>query len=292
MSEYFGVINLNKPHGMTSRQAVDHVKRIVRPAKTGHAGTLDPLAAGVLVVCVGPATRLIEYVQAMPKCYTATFLLGRESASEDLETEVIELRDPPIPSIDGIEEVCRQFTGIIEQRPPIFSALKVDGKRAYRLARSGTAVELTARPVTIHALAVRRYAYPELTLDITCSAGTYIRSLGRDVGLSLGSAAVMSHLVRTAVGSYTVGCAIEPQSLTRENLPQCLEPPMTALSEMEQVVLNDPQRERVAAGMMLQFEDCSAPEVAALGHAGDLIAILTRRLDGLYCPTRNFIGRG
>ena len=292
MSQYFGAINLNKPHGMTSRQAVDHVKRIVRPAKTGHAGTLDPLAAGVLVVCVGPATRLIEYVQAMPKRYTATFLLGRESASEDLETEVIELRDPPIPRLDEIEDVCRRFTGVIEQRPPIFSALKVDGKRAYRLARSGTAVELAVRPVTVHALAVRRYAYPELTLDITCSAGTYIRSLGRDAALSLGSAAVMSHLVRTAVGCYTVDRAIEPQSLTRENLPQSLEPATSALGEMQQVLIDDTQQERVAAGMMLQLADCSGPEVAAVGQVGDLIAILTRRPDGLYCPTRNFIGRG
>ncbi len=128
-----GVVNLHKPTGITSRGAVDAVKRLVRPAKCGHAGTLDPLASGVLVVCVGKATRLIEYVQQMPKQYRGTFLLGRTSPTEDLEGEVTELVDAPVPSRLAIAEACARFVGTIEQRPPVFSALKIKGRPAYAL---------------------------------------------------------------------------------------------------------------------------------------------------------------
>src|SRR3569623_809810 len=142
-----GVINLNKPSGITSRQAVDVVKRLVRPAKTGHAGTLDPLASGVLIVCVGAATRLIEYVQRMPKRYTGTFLLGRSSPTEDIEGEVSELAGAPQPSLGEIIAAAGRLTGEIMQRPPAYSALKVAGRRAYDLARAGHEVDLQPRPI-------------------------------------------------------------------------------------------------------------------------------------------------
>jgi len=137
-----GILNVNKPTGETSRHVVDTVHRLVRPAKAGHAGTLDPLAAGVLLVAVGPATRLIKYLQRMPKQYKGTFLLGRESTTEDITGEVVELDDPPVPSMEKIAATAEKLLGRVEQRPPAFSALKVAGKRAYDLARKGKPVDL------------------------------------------------------------------------------------------------------------------------------------------------------
>ena len=145
-----GLLNVDKPAGITSRDAVDLVQRLARPAKVGHAGTLDPLATGVLVICVGSATRLIEYVQRMPKRYVGTFLLGRSSATEDVDGPITLLADPPIPATDQVEAAAEKFVGSLLQRPPVFSALKLAGRRAYDLARRGEAVELKPRPIEVY----------------------------------------------------------------------------------------------------------------------------------------------
>src|SRR5262245_51397499 len=166
---------------MTSRDVVNRVQRLVRPAKAGHAGTLDPLAEGVLVVCIGPATRLIEYVQQMPKEYRATFLLGQRSASDDLESDVEVIADARALAREEIEAALPRFMGRVEQRPPAFSAVKVEGRRAYQLARLGNAVDLALRNVEMYQLDVERYEYPELVLSMRCSSGTYVRSVGRDL---------------------------------------------------------------------------------------------------------------
>ncbi len=228
----FGLLNLNKPVGVSSAGVLGRIKRLVKPAKIGHAGTLDPLAAGVLVACIGPATRLVDYIQQMPKRYRATFLLGRTSESDDIERPVTELADAPIPSRDDIERAAARFLGEIEQRPPVFSALKVGGRPAYQLARRGRQVELAVRSVTIHHLEVIRYEYPTLVLDIKCGSGTYIRALGRDLAESLGTAAVMSALERTAVGRFYVEDACEPNALTAESLPSRLLSPRLAIPDL------------------------------------------------------------
>ncbi len=150
----FGLLNINKPAGVTSRRVVDQVQKLVRPAKAGHAGTLDPLATGVLIVCVGPATRLVDYLHRMPKRYRAEFLLGRTSPTEDVEGVITELVSPPIPTHDQIVAAAQRFIGEISQRPPAYSALKVGGRRAYDLARSGKEVSLQARPVSVFRLDV------------------------------------------------------------------------------------------------------------------------------------------
>ena len=219
-----GLLNVSKPGGMTSRAVVDRVQRLVRPAKAGHAGTLDPLASGVLVVGVGAGTRLIEYVQRMPKRYRGTFLLGRRSPTEDIEGEIEILPDPPIPSRVEIEQAARRLTGEIMQRPPDFSALKIAGQRAYDLARAGKTVVLEPRPVTIYELRVIAYDYPEFSLDICCSGGTYVRSLGRDLAEALGSAAVMSALVREAIGDFTIAEALPLAELSAETIDARLLP--------------------------------------------------------------------
>lgn len=208
-----GLLNLNKPAEMSSRQAVNLVERLTRPVRAGHAGTLDPLATGVLVVCVGAATRLIGYVQRMRKQYRGTFLLGRHSPTEDIEGEVTELPDAPHPTREQIVAAAAGFVGRIEQRPPAFSAIKVAGRRAYELARQGRQPELAARPVVIHAIEIAAYKYPELVLDVTCGSGTYIRLLGRDLAESLGTSAVMSALVRTSIGGFVLADAVDPRQL-------------------------------------------------------------------------------
>src|SRR5262245_62072249 len=149
---HFGLLHVNKPSGITSRRVVDQVQALVRPAKAGHAGTLDPLASGVLVVCVGAATRLIDYVPQAAKRYTATFLFGRASDTEDIEGIVTVLAAPSVPTRVEVERAAQQFVGNIQQRPPAFSALKVAGRRAYDLARAGQSVKLAPRPVTVYRL--------------------------------------------------------------------------------------------------------------------------------------------
>ena len=292
-----GLLNLNKPSGITSRQAVDVVQRLARPAKAGHAGTLDPLAAGVLVVCVGPATRLIEYVQRMPKGYCAAFLLGRHSPTEDIEGEVTELPNPPVPTLDQLVAASRRFVGRIEQRPPAFSALKVEGRRAYQLARRGDKLDLPARPIEIHRIEVARYEYPELVLEVECGSGTYIRSLGRDLAESLGTAAVMSALVRTFIGGFRLDETVDPRQLTRENWEACLSPPLRAVEHLPRVQLSAEDVVRVRNGLMIEGRGESVPlaappetapiEFAAVDPAGQLVGILVPHGPGQFRPLRN-----
>ena len=290
MKSPFGVLNLNKPAGMTSRRAVDLVQRLAWRTKCGHAGTLDPLASGVLVVCVGPATRLIEYVQRMPKSYLGTFLLGRQSPTEDVEGDVTELERAPVPSADQIAAGAKALTGRIEQRPPAYSALKVEGKRAYALARAGRPVELKPRSVEVYRLDVVAYDYPELRLRIECGSGTYVRSLGRDLAESLGTGAVMSELVRTAIGPFALDEAVDPRQLTREGWTAHLRPPTRAVERLPRLVLTGEEVARIQAGQAIarQAPAPNSPEVAALDSAGRLVAILVPRGGGLLGPARNF----
>jgi tRNA pseudouridine55 synthase len=247
-----GLLNLNKPSGMTSRDAVDCVQRVAGRIKAGHAGTLDPLASGVLVVCVGAATRLIEYVQRMAKHYAATFLLGRQSPTEDIEGGVSELENPPVPTLSQITAAAATLTGPIRQRPPAFSAIKVAGRRAYELARRGKPVELEPRTVMVHRLEVESYNYPELKLRVECGSGTYVRSLGRDLAESLGTAAVMSELVRTAVGSFRLAEAIDPLALSRENWTECLLPPLQAVEMLPRITLDAAEVDQVRSGQAIE----------------------------------------
>jgi tRNA pseudouridine55 synthase len=291
-----GILNINKPPGMSSRQAVDLVKRLVRPAKVGHAGTLDPLATGVLVVCIGKATRLIEFVQQMPKRYRATFLLGRTSPTDDIEAELTELAGAPIPSRAQVERACEQFRGLIEQRPPAFSAIKVAGRRAYDLARGGKAVELAPRPVTVYELAVLQYEYPRLTLDVHCGAGTYIRSLGRDLAQSLGTGAVMSELARRAIGPFTLERSIDPRQLAPAELAAAIQPPQVALADFPTIVLNEREIELLSHGRSLDsaHEVCQPARtlLVAVDRRQQMVAVLKRGDDGALWPSINFVGKG
>jgi tRNA pseudouridine55 synthase len=285
----FGLLNVHKPRGLTSRDVVNHVQRQVRPVKVGHAGTLDPLATGVLIVCVGPATRLVEHVQQMRKRYRGTFLLGRYSPTEDIEGEITFLDAPPIPALEELLAAAKRLTGSILQRPPAFSALRVAGRRAYDLARSGQAVELEPREIAVYQLEIRRYEYPELELEIECSSGTYVRSLGRDLAELVGSAAVMSALERTAIGGFNLAESAVLEDLSAAAIPNLLIDPVQAVSELPQRTLSADELYRVQRGQFLPGEANDPSPVAALLPDGSLVALLELGARG-YSPTKNFVG--
>jgi tRNA pseudouridine55 synthase len=292
MSDPFGLLNIYKPAGKTSRWVVDQVQRLVRPAKAGHAGTLDPLATGVLIVAIGPATRLIEYIQQMPKHYRAEFRLGCISPTEDVDGEVSELDDPLVPSLAEIESALPEFRGTILQVPPAFSALKIAGRRAYALARAGEAVDLKPRVISIHQLNVLSYDYPKLELEIKCGSGTYVRSLGRDLAQRLGTGAVMAALERTAIGEFRVDTAIDVMVLSADNLEAYQLPPRRAVDHLPTLNIDRAAQLRLARGQSIappqHAGGDSELEFAAIDDCGNLAAIVRRHADGLLWPLRNF----
>ena len=186
----FGVLNLNKPPGVTSRDVVNVVQRIVKPIKVGHAGTLDPMATGVLLVCVGPATRLISLLQQAPKNYVAEFRLGERSDTDD-STGTVSVQEASASSVtmSQLETTLQSFVGSFDQVPPVFSAVKVQGQRAYAKARRGEDVQLLAKRVTVYAIDLLDFSWPVVSLRIRCGSGTYIRSIARDLGEKLGCGA-------------------------------------------------------------------------------------------------------
>jgi tRNA pseudouridine55 synthase len=287
----FGLLNLDKPAGVTSRDVVNRVQRLVKPHKVGHCGTLDPLATGVLVIAIGPATRLVEYVQRMPKTYCGTFLLGRSSDTEDIEGQVVEVPAAPIPTEEQLQAALPKFVGTIQQMPPAYSALKVAGQRSYDLARRGKSVDLQPRPAEIYALELIRYEYPELELRIRCGSGTYVRSLGRDLGRALGTEAVMSALRREAIRAFRAEEGLTPDVLTRDVIHQRLLSPRLALGAMPHYVVSAEEQQRLELGQAIPLSaDIAADEIAAVSAAGNLVAILAPLARGTWKPAKNFAG--
>ena len=209
------VLFFDKPYKCTSFDIVGKVRRIVQKqaghkVKVGHAGTLDPLATGLLIICVGKMTKQIDTLQGQEKEYTGTFRMGATTPSFDLEHPIDQ--EYPIEHItpEMAREVAQQFVGQIEQVPPIFSAIKLAGRRAYELAREGSEAPIAAKQVTIHEFELTRIELPEIDFRVRCSKGTYIRSLARDFGAALGSGSHLTALRRTRIGDYSVEDAIKP----------------------------------------------------------------------------------
>ena len=196
-----GILVVDKPEGWSSFGVVARVRRAARGAKTGHAGTLDPLATGVLVLALGPATRSIERLMATDKRYRTVVDLSAFTTTDDREGERTEVAASP-PERAAVEAVLARFRGVIQQEPPAFSAMKVGGVRAYRLARDGAPPVLPPRPVRIDRLELLRYEWPLAELEVHCGKGTYIRSLARDLGKALGTGGHCASLRRTAVGPF------------------------------------------------------------------------------------------
>lgn len=196
------VLLINKPYDWTSFDVVGKLRNILNIKKIGHAGTLDPLATGLLIICTGKMTKQIESFMGMEKEYTGTFVIGQTTPSHDLETPVSEKKDISAITPDQISAVIKSYTGKISQLPPMHSAVKVGGKRAYKFARKGATVELKPREVEVHEFEVTGIHLPEIHFRIVCSKGTYIRSLARDVGEALGVGAYLSQLCRTRIGKF------------------------------------------------------------------------------------------
>jgi tRNA pseudouridine55 synthase len=212
-----GIINLDKPPGISSAAALNRLKRLFpRGTKIGHAGTLDPFATGVLVVLVGKATRSCERLMNQPKRYQATITFGATTPSDDPETPATPTPQAVPPPIDAIEAAIRRYVGTIQQRPPVYSALKVSGRRACDLARDGSPVDLPARPIRIDAIEIVQYAWPNLTLLIDCGRGTYIRAIARDLGNDLAVGGYLSSLRRTRVGDFYVENSVTLDSLAAD----------------------------------------------------------------------------
>ncbi|MDO4879886.1 MAG: tRNA pseudouridine(55) synthase TruB [Capnocytophaga sp.] len=218
------VILIDKPLHWSSFQAVNKLKWAIlkkfrlKKIKIGHAGTLDPLATGLLIICTGKFTKKIEEIQATSKVYTGNITLGATTPSFDMETEVNATFPTEHITLELVEEIKNQFVGEIEQFPPIFSALKKDGKRLYEFAREGKEIEVKARKIHIYDLKLNLISKKELFFEVHCSKGTYIRSLANDIGKALGSGGYLSCLRRTKIGDFSVENALSPEEFVKKHI--------------------------------------------------------------------------
>jgi len=274
-----GLLVIDKPGGMTSRDVVNRVQKwFPRKTKIGHTGTLDPLATGVLVVCVGAATRLADIVQAMGKSYASRFRLGATSTTDDADGTVsVEAAAVP-PTREAIDNALSAFLGTVEQVPPAYSAMKVDGDRAHKLARQGKVVELLPRPVRIDSIRVTRYDWPFLDVEVDCGKGTYIRSIARDLGARLGCGGIVETLRRTRVGPFTPDLGVGLDVAAEEARTRLL-PMSVALAGMPEVRFTEAEVTRFRTGQIIRAESSleSPPpegvEVAVVCDEGRLVGI-------------------
>lgn len=294
-----GLLVLDKPGGMTSRAAMDHILRqFPRRTRMGHTGTLDPLATGVLVLCLGNATRLVEYVQQMGKTYRTLILLGANSDTDDADGMVEQMPGAQAPSLADIQAATQTFVGSITQVPPAYSAAKVTGKRAYDLARQGKEVQLAPRTVRIDGIDICNYDYPGLELEIRCGKGTYIRSLARDLGQRLGCGGLVHTLRRTRVGPFTAEQSVTLQSQAEEIHARLLHMSQ-AVVELPRLILEEQDVQRLSNGQTVRLAPEQTPEptppheVSVFATDGTLVAIaLLDSTQGKLSPTKVLVSPG
>lgn len=276
-----GILNVRKPPGMTSHDVVQAIRKAAGERRVGHAGTLDPLARGVLVVCMGSATRVIEEIQAMTKRYEARVRLGEVTETYDAEGAVVERHDAAGVTRDAVAAALDAFRGTILQTPPMYSAVKHEGQRLYELARQGVEVARQPRPVSVHELTLTDWTPPELTLRMAVSSGTYVRSIAHDLGQALGVGAHLVDLERTAVGLFRVA---EAEALYRVVeafaegwWPALLHPLDAALLDYAAVVVDDAAESALRNGQQVRGPppgtDVTA-QVRAYNHEGLFVGLL------------------
>ncbi len=291
-----GVLVVDKPVGLTSHDVVQIIRRGTGIRRSGHAGTLDPRASGVLVVLLGPAVRLSEWVASSDKRYMATLRLGAATDTYDAEGRVTDEHPCPDISEDAFRALLKQFEGEIEQVPPPYSAVRVKGKRAYTLARKGQKVELKPRKITVYELDLLEWAPPEVVLDVHCSSGTYIRSLAHDIGRALGCGAHLVGLRRTQSGRFTLRDAVPLQRLQEAFLAgdwyKYLLPAAEALPDWPLVELNADEVDKVRHGHSLPARWENLPTdslVRAVTEQGDLVAVMEYNAEeGILKPKKVF----
>jgi tRNA pseudouridine55 synthase len=279
-----GFLVVDKPSGISSNAVIGKVKRATGIKKVGHAGTLDPMATGAVVVAIGPVTRLIRFVQDQPKEYLATALFGVATDTLDADGAVL-TREPMDVTEEGVIEVAKRFVGRIHQIPPMVSALKHEGRRLYELAREGTVIEREARPVDVYELEILSVGagpYPEVDFRVVCGKGTYVRSLADDLAAALGGSAHLTSLRRTRIGSLSLsehGIAVDEL----ETWEQKILTPTEALADLPLVIVGRKTAQGVRHGMrFVGGEIIDAPEdtpLRVLDESGDLIAIYLRHGD-------------
>lgn len=277
-----GLLIVNKPRFITSHDVVSRIRRMTGIRRVGHAGTLDPFATGVVVVAVGRATRVLQHVQDTDKRYLAHIVLGAETDTADVDGVVIERAQPKgWPAREDVERALRRFTGTFEQIPPVYSAIKVEGKRLYREAREGRAITAPARSVTIHSLELLHYDPPDVVVDIHCAKGTYIRSVARDLGAALGVHGYCHALMRTATGPFCLAQSWTLDELDeldpREHWHQIALHPDAGLTSMPAVVLSGAQAKAWYHGQSF--------DVPVHADGGD-------RMVRMYASSGDFLGVG
>lgn len=255
-----GILNLNKPAGMTSHDCVGLVRRLTGIRRVGHTGTLDPNATGVLPICVGTATRVAEYLESQDKTYRCVLRLGLETDTQDIWGSVLSERPTEALTEDEIRSAIESFVGDIHQVPPKYSALKVAGRRLYEYARAGEDVEIKSRPVTIRNIDLHWISGREAEFTVTCTKGTYIRTLCHDIGQKLGCGGAMASLVRTATGGFRLEDSLTPEALallSREELEARLIPADKPLEWMEKAELALPMARDFVNGKEIPFPGVS-----------------------------------
>ncbi len=279
----FGFLNIYKPKGKTSHDVVAILRRITKVKQIGHTGTLDPFAEGVLPICIGKATRLIEYLKD-DKAYIGTVQLGKSTTTYDLEGEVVEISDKT-PSLEEIETELNNFRGDIEQLPPIFSAIKVKGKKLYEYARKGEEVEIQPRSVNISELELLNYDKENRTLElyIKCSKGTYIRSIAHDLGKNLNCFGHLIKLVRVKAGDFLVENAIKLDELSSvEEVEKHLIYPLEKL-DYQTYELNEKELELVSHGMQIWAQNLLEEGIVILTHNSKLVAVAEANENKIKC---------
>ncbi len=287
-----GVLNLCKPIGMTSHDVVERIRELSRQKEVGHTGTLDPMADGVLVLCLGRATRLTPVIQPLPKKYRGVIQFGIRTTTQDIEGQVFSQIPAPHLTLEAVQAVARRFIGRIEQIPPMYSAVKIEGKRLYQLAREGKEVERPPRTVTIYQLEILDFEpgeFPTATFYLECSAGTYVRTLASDIGDALGTGAHLKQLTRIAVGHFTLEAAQPLELFTdADSVAAHLIPPADALPHLPRWKPSPPYLERLLNGNFVQAENplWTPGGYVLVMEDEQRIALLARWLPPLLRPVR------
>ena len=298
----FALLNVYKPVGKSSYDAIRHIKGIVgKKVKVGHAGTLDPMAEGVLIICLGKATRLVELIQQHPKRYFTVARLGARSTTDDAEGEIVQVEVSSPPMLDEIKKVADEFIGTIKQTPPAYSAVKVAGKRAYQLARAGKTFDLCPKPVTIYNIEIIEYEYPYLHLRFSCSSGTYVRSLVRDIGEKLSIGAYCERIVREAIGPFGIDASVKLADIHPDTIEQYLIQPVEVIPPQCRVVITPGQACRLRRGLPTSLSKSVAQAIpwetdfgdilGAVDENGNLLAIIKpdEKRERLFKPMKVFM---
>jgi tRNA pseudouridine55 synthase len=292
-----GILNINKPEGLTSYGVVSRIRRLSGERRVGHAGTLDPAATGVLPVCLGKATRIVEYIMGSPKTYVAGIELGTETETYDAAGAVVRQADPRHVDRRALEAALEPFRGAIRQTPPMYSAVKHHGRPLYALARVGLTIERQSRPVTIYRLELLDWRPPCFTLEVECSRGTYIRSLAHDLGQALGCGAHLTNLARTRYGRFDIEDAIPLTTLEGAFLSgdwqRHVHPVDFPLQELAAALVDEKGEAAMKNGQLLHLGDAcpaAAGDVCrAYAPDGRFLGILRSLTEDAWQPEKVFI---